>query len=404
MIMALSCFGEEELSNLREVLESGELWRGAKGNFVPRFEEAIGNHIGRRYIQAVNSGTSANEGAVAGLGLEPGDEVICPATVPIFVSFPVFAAGCIPVFADVNPRTLIISPEGIEACISERTKAVVVVHLFGQPAPMDDILQVAHKHNLKVVEDCAQAYDCYYKGKKAGTFGDVACFSLQQSKHITCGEGGFVATDDPEIYKRANMYSNSGMPWFLYGLESPKTNPVSKIPTRGHFSFGHDHRMSEIQGAVALAQLTKIDRFNATRREIVNIIETELKDCPGIMLAHKHPDHVPNYWVYPIQLNPDETSLSASDVGRFVREEHGVGIGGYSEINYLEQIYQDFENSRKTPFGLPLPEYVHYRPGLCPKAEETALRTLLISTHHAADPESIRKQSQALRKTMEKHK
>jgi dTDP-4-amino-4,6-dideoxygalactose transaminase len=162
--------------------------------------------------------------------------------------------------------------------------------------------------------------------------------------------------------------------------------------------------MSEIQGAVALAQLTKIDRFNATRKEIVNIIETELQDCPGTMLAHKHPDHVPNYWVYPIQLNPDKTSLTAGEVSRFVREEQGVGIGCYGEINYFEQIYQDIENSRKTPFGLPLPEYVHYRPGLCPKAEKTAMYTLLISTHHASDPEGIRKQAQALRKTMVNHK
>jgi perosamine synthetase len=402
--MPLKAFGDEELSNLREVLERGELWRGSKGNFVPRFEEAIGKHFNRSYVHAVNSGTSANEAAVAGLGLEPGDEVLCPSAAPIFVSLPVFAAGCIAVFADVNPRTLIISPEGIEACITERTKAIVVVHLFGQPAPMDHILKVANKHNLKVVEDCAQAYDCYYKGRKAGTFGDVACFSLQQSKHITSGEGGFIATDDPEIYKRGAMYSNCGMPWYHFGLDMLKSAPVGGIPTRGHFTFGHDHRMSELQGAVALAQLQKIGTFNEARKGIVGVIEDELKGCPAILLAYRNPDMEPNYWTYPVQINPEETSLTAAEVSRLCRDEQGVGIGTYGEINYLEHIYQEMERKRITPFGLALPEYIHYVLGSCPVIEKIAKYTLLLSTHHSADPEALRKQARALRKTMEKHK
>ncbi|HID07188.1 MAG TPA: DegT/DnrJ/EryC1/StrS family aminotransferase [Armatimonadetes bacterium] len=401
--MPFKCIGDEELSNLREVIESGELWRGVRGNFVARFEEAMCSHLNRRYVYAVNSGTSANEAAVAGLGLEPGDEVICPATAPIFVSLPVFSAGCIPVFADVDPRTLIISPNGIESRISDRTRAIVVVHLFGQPAPMDEIMAVAHKHNLMVVEDCAQAYDCYYKGRKVGTIGDVACFSLQQSKHITSGEGGFIATDDPEIYKRAVLYSNAGMPWYLYNLEPPKSSPVAGIPTRGHFAFGHNHRMSELQGAVALAQLAKIERFNAMRKQLVAIIEEELDGCPGILLAHVYPGTQPNYWTYPVQLNPDETALTAARVHHLCLDEEGIGVGYYHEINYLEHVFQEVERKRMTPFGLPLPEHVHYQLGLCPNAEDAAKRTLLFSVHHSHDPEVLRKQVQALRRTLERH-
>lgn len=402
--MSLSCFGEEERTNLREVIASGELWRSTKGHFVARFEETMSQHLGRRYVHAVSSGTSANEAAVAGLGLEPGDEVICPATAPIFVSLPVFAAGCIPVFADVDPRTLIISPEGIEARIGERTKAVVVVHHFGQPAPMDDILQVARRHSLKVVEDCAQAYDCTYKGRKAGTLGDVACFSLQQSKHITSGEGGFIATDDPEVYKRAVLYSNAGMPWFLYDLEPPSPEPIGGIPTRGHFAFGHNHRMSELQGAVALAQLSKIRRFNAARKRLVEAIEDELRDCPGVLLAHRYADTEPNYWQYPVQLDPEQTALTAAEVHRLCLEEEGTGVGYYQEVNYLEQVFQEAERTRRTPFGYPLPEYLHYRPGSCPKAEDAAKRTLLFFVHHACDPEELRQQASALRRTMERHR
>lgn len=401
--MAIKCSGEEELANLREVIESGELWRGVEGKFVSQFEKAIGRHLGRKYVYAVSSGTSGNEAAVAGLGLEPGDEVICPATAPIFVSMPVFAAGCIPVFADVDPRTLIIAREGIEACVSERTRAVVVVHLFGQPAPMDEILEIAKSLDLKVIEDCAQAYDCYYKGKKAGAFGDVMCASLQQSKHITSGEGGFVATDDEEIYKRAVLYSNAGMPWYLYGLEWPKSEPVGGVPTRGHFAFGHNHRMSELQGAVALANLYKIEKFNAARKLLVDALERELQGCPGILLAHRYPETEPNYWCYGVQLNPDETALTATEVHQLCLEDEGVGLGYYNEVNYLEHVFKEAERNRRTPFGLPLPEHVHYRPGLCPKAEDAAKRTLPTGTHHSRAVEDIQQWARALRRTMERH-
>ena len=233
--MPRNCFGEEELTYLREVIESQDAWRWGRSNFVPRFEEAFGKHLGRKYVHAVNSGTSANTTAYASLGLDVGDEIICPAIAPIFVSFPVVAIGCVPVFADIDPRTQIISAEGIEACITPRTRAVVVVHLYGQPALMDEIMAVAKKHNLKVVEDCSQSYDAYYKGRKVGTIGDVACFSMQQSKHITSGEGGMIATDDPELYKRATEFSNSGMPWYLYDLERPEAN-LSTVCQRGDIS------------------------------------------------------------------------------------------------------------------------------------------------------------------------
>lgn len=400
-MMFLRCFDDAEIDALRQVIESQSLWRGMEGNFVARFEDEMAKHLGRRFVHAVNSGTSANEASVAGLGLDVGDEVICSATAPIFASLPVFAAGCIPVFADVDPRTLIISPKGIEERISERTKAVVVVYLFGQPAPMDEIMAVANKYGLKVIEDCAQCYDGYYKGRKVGTFGDVACFSLQQSKHITSGEGGFIATDDPEIYKRAVLYSNAGMPWFRYGLEPLKPEEVGGIPTRGHFSFGHNHRMSELQGAVALVQLSKIEKFNEARRKLVQIIEEELSGCEGILLAHRYPDTVPNYWAYPIQINTEAINLTAKEFSRICYEREGISVGYYHEVNYLEFVFQKAQAERRTPFGYPLPEHVEYRLGMCPNAEEAAKRTLVILTHHATDPEKIRTQARAIRRTAE---
>lgn len=369
--MPRNCFGEEELAYLKEVIESQDAWRWGKSNFVPRFEQAFGEHLGRKYVHAVNSGTSANTTAYAGLGLELGDEIICPAIAPIFVSFPVVAIGCIPVFADVDTRTQIISPEGIEERITPRTRAVIVVHLNGQPAMMDEIMAVARKYGLKVVEDCAQAYDAYYKGRKVGTIGDIACFSMQQSKHITAGEGGIIATDDPEFYKRATEFANSGMPWYMYGLERPRAEPVHGLPTRGHFSFGHDFRFSELQGAVALAQLEKIDRFNARRRELVEKIESELRDMPGVRLAHVYPNTQPNYWVYPVW-----------------GPEH---LGRRGEINYIEVEYQRMQKMRRTSVGIPLPDYVQYRPGICPRAEESTKGAWSFFVHHSVEDDELEK-------------
>ena len=371
------CFGEEELKNLREVIESQDLWRGQTGNFAARFEKDFARWLGRKFVHGICSGTCAEEAAVASLGLELGDEVICPAIAPIFVSFPVVAVGCIPVFAEVDPRTRIITPGGIEARVTDRTRAVMVVHLGGQPAPMDEIMAVARKHDLKVVEDCAQAYDAYYGDQKVGTIGDVACFSLQQSKHITAGEGGIFATDDPELYKRAVLFSNCGMPWYQFGLEPPKPEPVDGLSTRGHFAFGHNYRMSELQAAVLVAQLAKMPEFNARRRELVDIIEAELRDVPGVKLAHVYPHTKPNYWVYPVRVPEPLT--------------------GSSEINYLEVEFQRMQRTRRTSLGIPLPDYVQYRPGICPESEAASKRFRGINVHQAGDPGDIRATARAIK-------
>ncbi|MBM3501307.1 MAG: DegT/DnrJ/EryC1/StrS family aminotransferase, partial [Armatimonadetes bacterium] len=261
--MPYRSFGEPELTRLREVIESGDLWRGLEGRFVGEFEDRFSEHTGRKFVHAVASGTAANEAALFGVGVGPGDEVIVPPCSFIASSMSVVVLGAVPVFADVDPRTMGLTAEGLEAALTPRAKAVVVVHLWGQPAEMDPILEVARRHNLKVVEDCAQAYDAYYHGRMVGTLGDVACYSLQQSKHITSGEGGMITTDDPEVYCRAVLYANCGMPWYRYRLEKPTAEPVGPLATRGHFACGHNYRMSELQGAVACAQLDKLPEFTA---------------------------------------------------------------------------------------------------------------------------------------------
>jgi len=389
--MSFRMFGDEELAALREVIESQGLWRGESGNYVARLEDAFAAHVGRKYALAVCSGTSANEAALAAVGVGPGDEVICPPCSFIASSSAAVGLGAVPVFADVDPRNLIITAEAIESAITPKAKAVVIVHLWGIPADMGPITEVARKHKLAVVEDCAQAYDAYYHGQMVGTFGDATCYSLQQSKHMTSGEGGLVTTNDPEGYARAVLYSNCGMPWFRDRVPAPTPQEIAGIPTRGHFAYGHNHRMSELQGAVAFVQLGKIGQFNARRAEIVRAIEEELKGAPGIRLAHTYPNSEPNYWAYPLWLDPEQTELTTAD----------LGFGRYNEVNYLEEVFQRMQRERRTSVGYPLPEYVRYEPGICPNAEAGARRLFTLWPHPlSADPEQMREKARAIAQKM----
>lgn len=392
--------GDEEMALIREVVESQELWRGA-GDEGPtaQFEDEFAAHLGRKYVHANASGTCANEAALAALGLEVGDEVIVTPCSFIASSFAPVTLGLVPVFADVDPRNYVLTGESIEAALTPRAKAVVVVHLWGQPADMGPILQVAKKHGLKVVEDCAQCYDGVWQGKLTGTIGDTACWSLQQSKHLTSGEGGIIATDDAEAYKRTVLFSNCGMPWYRFGVERPSSPPVGPLLTRGHFGFGHNYRLSNLQGAAALAQLRKIEKLKARRQEIADSIESVLKGTPGLLLAQPYPDTVPNYWAYPVIVDP-ATGFSAAQVAQWVSEAGG-GAGRYAEINYLEAVFQQMETSRQTSVGVPLPEYVHYRQGLCPNAEATAQQLIMFGVMPWTDDEGTRRNCELLRKVME---
>jgi dTDP-4-amino-4,6-dideoxygalactose transaminase len=178
-----------------------------------------------------------------------------------------------------------------------------------------------------------------------------------------------IATDDPELYKRATEFANSGMPWYMYDMERPKAVSVKDLPTRGHFSFGLDFRFSELQGAVALAQLGKIQQFNVRRRELVARIIAELGDTPGVRLAHVYPGTKPNYWIYPVWGPPS--------------------LGRRGEINYVEVEYQRMQKLRRTSVGIPLPDYIQYVPGSCPQAEASTEGSWGFFVHHSVEDEEL---------------
>jgi len=223
-------FGTEELALLQEVLNSGVLI-GTSGTQVKKLEQEIAERFGVTNCCVVASGTSACHTAYAALNLEPGSEVICSPITDMGSISPLLYQQVIPVFADVDPVTLNMTAESVQDRITTSTKAIVVTHLFGNPCDIQGVIKIANKHHLPVVEDCAQSFLATVDGKLTGTFGAVAAFSLQQGKHITCGEGGFIVTNDAEKGRQMHLFRDKG---WGFGDAAPD-----------HYFLGLNYRMTE---------------------------------------------------------------------------------------------------------------------------------------------------------------
>ena len=244
-----------------EVLRSGKVnyWTGSTGH---QFERAFAGYCGARFAISTTNGTAALHTALASLGVGPGDEVICPSYSFIASSFCILQAGAIPVFADVD-RSHTLRAEDVEAKITPRTRAIVVVHLYGVVADMDPILETARRHGLLVVEDCAQCLGGVYKGRTAGTLGDAGCFSFCQSKHFTTGgEGGAIVTDDEETNWACRSFRD-------HGYDVQERERLLELEARlayVHSRIGFNYRMTEMQAAIGLCELDRFASWNLARR------------------------------------------------------------------------------------------------------------------------------------------
>jgi 8-amino-3,8-dideoxy-alpha-D-manno-octulosonate transaminase len=286
-------FDKREEEALLDVLESRSpfrYWGPGKPEKVLRFEENFAKYMGARFGLGVTSGTAALDCAVAGLGIGPGDEVIVPAYTWWSDYTCVVHAGALPVFADID-RTLNIDPKDFERKITPRTKAVIAVHLLGTPCDMDPIMETARKHEVAVLEDCAQCVGGSYRGKILGSIGNVGIYSFQVNKMITSGEGGAVVTSDPVIYERAARFHHMGL---IHGLFLDRAGP-SRVQTFA----GENFRMSEFTGAVLGAQLSKLDTMLAQLRRNAEAVYNGIETIAGIRLRHRpDPEGDIGYGVY----------------------------------------------------------------------------------------------------------
>ena len=378
--------GPEEQEAARKVLESDVLsaFIGGPGDFfyggeqVQQFEEAWANQFGYQHAISCNSWTSGLVLSIGAAGVGPGDEVICtPYSMSASATCALFYGG-IPVFADIDPETFCLDPASIEERITERTKAIVVVHLFGQPADMDAINEIAEAHDIRVIEDAAQAPGATYKGQPVGALGDLGGFSLNFHKHIHTGEGGVIVTDDDELAERCRMIRN-------HGENSFATSGLQDLAN----TFGGNYRLTELQAAIGTQQLKRLHGYLDTRRRLADRLRKRLDDISGIYVPECKEERTHSYYVCPLKYNAQDTGLSRE---LFVRSllaelpspddfESTPITAGYVEPLYMLPLFQNQVaiGSDGFPFNYNEDVDYDYSKGLCPVTERLYQEEMLLS-------------------------
>lgn len=305
-----------------EMLRTGRWWRG-NGEHVVEFEKRYAELMGAKRCLATASGTTALIVAMDVLGVDAGDEVLVSPYTFIATYNAIFSLKALPVFVDSDPETFLINPAKIEERITDKTVAIVPVHIYGLPADMDSINGIARKHNLKVIEDACQAWLAEYRGKKAGTLSDLGCFSFQNSKHIPSGEGGAIVSNDDDLMDRCNAFHNCGRP---YG----KMKAVSGYPYRGM-----NYRMQQSQALILMSQMKRIEKDNDIRLANALYLDKKLKEIPGI-IPYKPADGATRavYHLYPFRYIKEQFNNIPKH--KFIEALNAEGIpasGGYGKQN-----------------------------------------------------------------------
>ncbi len=358
--------GEEEVNAVSEVVRSGKLsmfdldFLG--GEKVRTFEEDFARYHGVRFGISVNSGTAALHVALAALQIGPGDEVIVPPYTFTATASSVLMNNAVPVFSDVSHDTANLDPEKLEDVITPRTRAIIPVHLFGHPAEMDAIMEIADAHDLSVIEDCAQSPGAEYKGNKTGTFGDLAAFSFQRTKNMTTGEGGMIITDDEPLAHRCRLVRNHGEAFSM----GQKREYLANV-------LGWNYRMTEMEAAIGIEQLKKLDAFNEIRIRNSHHLTKGLTGIEGITPAFEvsYVKHV--YSTYAIRYNEDITGIPKP---LFIKALSAEGIpiwNGYPHPLYKNPIFKEkiVHGTKGCPFSCSFYEgTVDYAETRCPITEE----------------------------------
>lgn len=371
---------------------------------VGRFEAAFAERFGVRNAIAVCNGTATMHCCLAAAGVKPGDEVIVPPLTAGATAFCVLHQGAVPVFADIDRQTFNIDPESIRQRLTPLTRAIIPVGLYGLSADMDPIMQIAEEHDLAVIEDNAECFLGMYKGRIAGTTGHMASFSLQASKHLTCGDGGVVTTDDDDLAMAIRRFACFG-----YRFRSDTEMNVMSKDDRGHpTSLRHDflgwnYRLSDLQAAVALEQVERIDELIQKRIRIAELYLQALDGCPWLTPQFTPDDCVNSYWTFVCRFDAETAGCSWDDFRRRFRDLGGDFIYGAWQLTYNEPVFQD---RRFLGGGFPVDSdiytgrYRSWTPGLCPVAEELQPQLMQFKTNYM-DFQEAERCADALRATID---
>jgi dTDP-4-amino-4,6-dideoxygalactose transaminase len=359
--------GDEEAKALAEVLASAKLNFTVGGTQTPALETEFAALLGVDHAVACSSGTAALHLAVGAVDPAPGDEIITSPLTDFGTVIPILAQNAVPVFADVDPGTGILDPTSVEALISERTRAIVAVHLFGAAAPVDVLRNIADRRGLTLIEDCAQAYlAALPDGRLAGTVGHAGCFSLQQYKHITCGDGGLAVSADADFARTMRLFADKGWPRDTGG--------------RTHVSYGMNYRITELQAAVARAQLAKLPGVVSRRKRTARRLADALRPLTGLSVSTALDRHA--VWLFPVVLDVD---LAGADNRAYAAALAAEGVpvsAGYLSqpvYGYPVLAQRRLYGGSGFPFtSPPARTEFDYGPGLCPRAERLIDQTLLV--------------------------
>lgn len=355
--IAKPIIGQEEIKAVEEVLKSGML---AQGEAVKRFEDEFAAYIGVKNAIAVNNGTVALDLAVKALGLEPGSEIITPAFTFIATANCALYQGLRPVFADVDERTFNIDPNDLQEKITPRTRAVIGVHLYGQPFDLSAVREICQDKNIALVEDCAQAHGAEWKGKKVGSFA-TGCFSFYPTKNMTTGEGGMITTDDDALATRLRLLRSHG--------DCGKYN---------HVSLGYNYRMMNLQGALGLVQLRRLEEFTAKRIANARFLDDNIK-VKGIStpFCQDGVRHVYHQYVVRVE---DELHACRESLMEYL-QSRGVG----SAVHYPKAVHQQ-----------PFYRDMGYTDVSCPVAEEVSRRVMSLPVHPSLATDDLQYIAQTL--------
>ncbi len=341
-------FGEEELHAIKEVLESGTLIT-TKGKYGKMLEKDFAEKMGVKYAYACNSGSAAVHVAIAAINPNPGDEIVTTSITDMGALTPIVYQGAIPVFADVDPKTLNITAKTIEAALSDKTKAIIVTHLFGNPCEMDAIMKLADSRGIPVIEDTAQSFLATVNGEKVGTIGKIGAFSFQQGKQMTTGEGGIVVTNDDELARRLYLCINKA---WGYGDENPD-----------HYFIALNYRMTELQAAIAYEQLKKLDASVAQRQRMAQLLDESIADIDEIESYKPSDNATMTYWKFCLRVDDRKIKDGSVGLAKALRTYDVASAPRYVvKPAYKCMVFRDqntFGDSHY-PFNLARPEAVDY--------------------------------------------
>jgi perosamine synthetase len=367
---------DEDIETVVEVLKSNYLTTGPR---VEEFEKKVADYVGVKYAVAVSSGTAALHAACFAADIKEGDEVITtPITFAASANCVIYQGGQ-PVFSDINPVTYNIDPDDIERKITDRTKAIIPVDFTGQPVDIDRINEIAEKYNLVVIQDAAHALGAEYKGRKIGALADMTEFSFHPVKHITTGEGGMITTNNRECYEKLKLFRT-------HGITRDKEFLLNKDEGSWYYEqldLGYNYRITDIQCALGISQLSKLDKFLKRRREIAEKYNEYLNDIDGIIVPEQAGLSNSSWHIYVIQLQLEKFKVGRREIFEALQAEN-IGVNVHYIPVYYHPYYQE----------------LGYKKGLCPNAEKLYERMITIPLHPKMNDKDVEDVVMALKKVL----